>query len=245
MTVVPERPGATSAAETADESIALTRVFGHRSDRRNAPGDRAHGVERRRSRPDHLRRLRRAVAPEHQSLGNRAALSVGVNSPRARNGHDSRFAPARTAAKVRSRRLSPSSGRAAKGKPPMRPDTKRMDEPCADEPPTVVAGYDRSQESREALHPPTSAQGESDAGSPQRPGPDPASARRVRPPRREAQAELWASTRTSTALSSLIVGTFATGMSAAGRYTVRSGRTVGTYATGQARRRASDQDGRE
>jgi hypothetical protein len=114
----------------------------------------------------------------------------------------------------------------------MRPDTKRMDESRADEPSTVVVGCDRSPESRKALHPPTSAQGEFDASAPQPAGPDPASARRVRPPRREA--ELWASTRTSTALSSLIVGTFATGMSAAGSYTVRCGRTVGTYATGQA-----------
>jgi hypothetical protein len=118
----------------------------------------------------------------------------------------------------------------------MRPDTKRMHESRADEPSTVVVGSDRSQESRKALHPPTSARGESDASSPQRAGPDAASARRVRPPRRDAQAELWESTRTSTALSSLIVGTFATGMSAAGSYTVRCGPTVGTYATGQATR---------
>ena len=104
------------------------------------------------------------------------------------------------------------------------------------EPSTGVAGYDQSQESRKALHPATSAQGELDAISAQRPGADPASARRVRPPRREAQAELRASTRTSTPLSSLVVGTFATGMSATGRYAVRSGRTVGTYATGQATR---------
>jgi hypothetical protein len=118
----------------------------------------------------------------------------------------------------------------------MRPDNKRMDDPRADEPATVVAGNTRSQESRKALHPPTSAQGQFDAISAQRPGADSASARRVRPPRREAQAELWASTRTSTPLSSLVIGTFATGMSATGRYAVRSGRTVGTYATGQATR---------
>ena len=118
----------------------------------------------------------------------------------------------------------------------MRPDTKRMDEPRADEPSTGVVSYDRSQESRKALHPPTSAQGELDASSRQRPGRDAASARRVRSPRREAQAELRASPRTSTAPSSLLVGTFATGMSATGRYAVRSGRTVGTYATGQATR---------
>ena len=118
----------------------------------------------------------------------------------------------------------------------MRPDIKRMDESRADEPSTVVVGYDRSQASPKALHPPTSARGEFDASSPQRAGPDPASARRGRPPRRDAQAELWRSTRTSTALSSLIVGTFATGMSAAGSHTVRCGRTVGTYATGQATR---------
>jgi hypothetical protein len=118
----------------------------------------------------------------------------------------------------------------------MRPDTKRMDESRADAPSTVVVGYDRSQESPKALHLTTSARGEFGASSSQRAGPDPASARRVRPPRRDAQAELRASTRTSTALSSLIVGTFATGMSAAGSYTVRCGRTVGTYATGQATR---------
>jgi hypothetical protein len=117
----------------------------------------------------------------------------------------------------------------------MRPDTKRMDDQCADEPSTVVDGNNRSRESRKAPRPPTGAQGEFDAGSPQRRGANPASARRVRPPRREGQAGLWASTRTSTALS-LVVGTFATGMSAAGRYTVRWGRTVGTYATGQATR---------
>jgi hypothetical protein len=118
----------------------------------------------------------------------------------------------------------------------MRPDTKRMDHARADEPSTVVAGDDRSQESRTALHPPPSAQGEFDASAPQPPGADPVSARRVRPPRREAQPELWGSTRTSTALNSLVVGTFATGMSAAGRYIVRCGRTVGTYGTGQATR---------
>ena len=118
----------------------------------------------------------------------------------------------------------------------MPPDTKRMDDPRADEPSTVVAGNNRSQESRKALHPATSAQGEFDAISAQRPGVDPASARHVRPPRRAAQAELSASTRTSTPLSSLVVGTFATGMSATGRYAVRSGRTIGTYATGQATR---------
>jgi hypothetical protein len=118
----------------------------------------------------------------------------------------------------------------------MRPDTKRIDEPGADGPSTGVAGYDRSQESREALHPPTSAAGELDGSSRQRPGRDAASARRVRSPRREAQAERWASTRTATAPSGLVVGTFATGMSATGRYAVRSGRTVGTYATGQATR---------
>jgi hypothetical protein len=118
----------------------------------------------------------------------------------------------------------------------MRPDTKRMDDPHADEPSTVVAGNGRSQESRKGLHPATSAQGEFDASSPHSPGADPASARRVRPPRREAQAELRASTRTSTPLSSLVVGTFATGMSATGRHTVRCSRTVGTYATGQSTR---------
>ncbi len=118
----------------------------------------------------------------------------------------------------------------------MPPDTKRMDDARADEPSTVLVGDNRSRESREALHPATSAQGEFDAISSQRPDADPAPAPRVRPPRREAPAELWASTRTSTPLSSLIVGTFATGMSAAGRYAVRSGRTVGTYATGQATR---------
>jgi hypothetical protein len=118
----------------------------------------------------------------------------------------------------------------------MRPDTKRIDEPGADEPSTGVAGYDPSQESRKALHPPTIAPGEFDARSRQRPGPDAASARPVRSPRREAQAGLWASTRTSTAPSRLVVGTFATGMSATGRHAVRSGRTVGTYATGQATR---------
>jgi len=115
----------------------------------------------------------------------------------------------------------------------MRPDTKRMDDPRADEPSTLVADS-RSQESRKGRHPATSAQAGFDASSPQSPGADPA--RRVRPPRREAQAELWASTRTSTPLSSVVVGTFATGMSATGRYAVRSGRTVGTYATGQATR---------
>jgi hypothetical protein len=118
----------------------------------------------------------------------------------------------------------------------MPPDTKRMDDARADKPSTVLVGDNRSRESREALHPATSAQGEFDAISSQRPGADPAPARRVRPPRREAPAELWGSTRTSTRLSSLIVGTFATGMSAAGRYAVRSGRAVGTYATGQATR---------
>ena len=118
----------------------------------------------------------------------------------------------------------------------MTPDTKRMDNPRADEPSTVVAGNSRSQESPKGLHPATSAQGEFDARSARSPGADPASARRVRPPRREAQAELWASTRTSTPLSSLVVGTFATGMSATGGYAVRSDRTIGTYATGQATR---------
>jgi len=118
----------------------------------------------------------------------------------------------------------------------MTPDTKRMDNPRADEPSTVVAGNNRSQESRKALHPATSAQGEFDAISAQRPGADPASARHVRPPRREAQAELWASTRTSTPPSSIVVGTFATGMSATGRHTVRCSRAVGTYATGQSTR---------
>jgi hypothetical protein len=118
----------------------------------------------------------------------------------------------------------------------MPPDTKRMDDPRAHEPSTVVAGDSQSQESRNALHPPNSAPGKFDAIAPQCPGADPASPRHVRPPRREAQAELWASTRTSTPLSSVVVGTFATGMSATGRYAVRSGRTVGTYATGQATR---------
>jgi hypothetical protein len=196
-------------------------------------------------------RSRPATAPCRRPTGSAAALSrlrpsirccatvwpsVGVNCLPARNGHDNRCAPTRTAAKVGSRRLSPSSGRAAKGKPPMRPDTKRMDEPRNHEPSTVVVGYDGSEESRKALHHPSNAQGEVDAISPQRPGQGPTSSRRVRPPRREAQAELWASTRTSRALSSRIVGTFATGMSAAGMYTVRWGRTVGTYATGQATR---------
>jgi len=106
----------------------------------------------------------------------------------------------------------------------MPPDTERMDDPRADEPATVVAGSNRSREWRKALHPPTSAQGKFDAISAQRPGADCASARRVRTP------------RPSTPLSSLVVGTFATGMSATGRDAVRSGRTVGTYATGQATR---------
>lgn len=118
----------------------------------------------------------------------------------------------------------------------MPPDTKRMDDPRADEPSTVVAGDSRSQESRKALHPRTSAPGKFDAISSPLPAADPASARRVRSPRREAQPELWASTRTSTPLTSLVVGTFATGMSATGRHTVRCGRTVGTYATGQTTR---------
>jgi hypothetical protein len=118
----------------------------------------------------------------------------------------------------------------------MPPDTKRMDDPRAHEPSTVVAGDSQSQESRNALHPPNSAPGKFDAIAPQRPDADLASPRDVRPPRREAQAELWASTRTTTPPSSLVVGTFATGMSATGRYAVRSGRTVGTYATGQATR---------
>src|SRR4051794_878557 len=100
----------------------------------------------------------------------------------------------------------------------MRPDTKRMDEPRADEPSTGVVGYEGSQESRKALPPATSPQGELDMSSRQRPGRDVASARRLRSPRREGQAERWASTRTSTPLSGFVVGTFATGMSATGRY---------------------------
>ena len=118
----------------------------------------------------------------------------------------------------------------------MRPDIKRIGDPRADEPSTVVAGNSRSQDSPNGLHPATSARGEFDARSPYSPGADPASVRRVRPPRREAQAELWASTRTSTPPSSLVVGTFATGMSATGRHTVRCSRAVGTYATGQSTR---------
>jgi hypothetical protein len=118
----------------------------------------------------------------------------------------------------------------------MRPDTKRMDDHSADEPSTVVDGNNRSLGVAQGARPPTGAQSEFDAGSTQRRGADPASARRVRPPRREAQADLWASTRTSTALNTLVVGTFAAGMSPAGRYTVRWDRTVGTYATGHATR---------
>jgi hypothetical protein len=74
MTAVPERPGATSAAETADNSIfsrgcSATAVIGEtrqatRSRRRAAtPG------------PDRRRRLRTAVAPEHQNVAN--ALAFG------------------------------------------------------------------------------------------------------------------------------------------------------------------------
>jgi hypothetical protein len=79
----------------------VTRVFGHSSDRRYTSGERAPTASIGDARPGGRHWLRTAVAPEHQSLGNRARLrSVGVNSRRARNGHESRFAPARTAAKV-------------------------------------------------------------------------------------------------------------------------------------------------
>ena len=100
MTAVPERQGGYFGRGLRTSRSPSRGWFGHRSDRRDAPGD-----ARPRRRPATL--ACRSPAPAAQSRCARASKlgqrlpSGEVNSPRARNGHDTRFAPARAAAKVR------------------------------------------------------------------------------------------------------------------------------------------------